>query len=145
MAETQLSVTIARPLEEVFAVLTDPSNTPRWSAPAVEEQWITPGPPGIGSRRRAVTQFMGGRSENVAEVTAYEPNRMWEMTSVAGPPFVVRATFAPVDSGTRIDWTWSFDFHGPMRLFGPLVAGIFGRQFAKDLAQLKRMMESGEL
>ena len=145
MAETQLSVMIARPLEEVFAVLTDPNKTPRWSAPAVEEQWITPGPAGIGSRRRAVTQLMGRRSENVAEVTAYEPNRMWEMTSVAGPPFVVRARFAPVDSGTRVDWTWSFDFRGPLRLFGPLVAGIFGRQFAKDLARLKRMMESGEL
>jgi len=47
MAEARLSVTIARPLEEVFAVLTDPANTPKWSAPAVEERWITPGPPTI--------------------------------------------------------------------------------------------------
>jgi uncharacterized protein YndB with AHSA1/START domain len=145
MAEAQLSVTIPRPLGEVFGVLTDPTNTPKWSAPAVEERWITPGPPTIGSRRLAVTQLMGRRTENIAEVTALEPNRLWEMRSVSGPPFVVRAIFAPVEGGTRVDWTWSFRLQGPMRPFGPLVAWVFGRVFAKDLVRLKRMMEMGEL
>jgi uncharacterized protein YndB with AHSA1/START domain len=145
MADARLSVTISRPLEEVFAVLTDPETTPKWSASAVEERWITPGPPTIGSRRLAVTKLMGRRSQNIAEVTAYEPNRMWEMRSASGPPFVVRATFAPVDGVTRVDWTWSFHLHGPMRPFGPLVPWLFGRLFAKDLVRLKRMMETGEL
>jgi len=145
MAETRHSVTIGRPLGEVFAVLTDPNKTPRWSAPALEEHSIAPGPPTIGSRRLAVTQLMGMRSQNIAEVTAFEPNRLWEMKSVSGPPFVVRATFAPVDGATRVDWTWSFHLQGPMRPFGPLVAWLFGRVFAKDLVRLKRMMETGEL
>ena len=145
MADARLSVTIFRPLEEVFAVLTDPENTPKWSAPAVEERWITPGPPTIGSRRLAVTQMMGMRSKNNAEVTALEPNRLWEMRSVSGPSFVVRAAFEPVEGGTRVDWTWSFHLQGPMRPFGPLVAWLFGRVFAKDLVRLKRMMETGEL
>jgi uncharacterized protein YndB with AHSA1/START domain len=145
MADARLSVTISRPLEEVFAVLTDPEKTAKWSAPAVEERWITPGPPTIGSRRLAVTQLMGRRSQNIAEVTAYEPNRMWEMKSVSGPPFVVRATFAPVEGGTRVDWTWTIDLKGPMRPFAPVVARLFGRVFAKDLARLKRMMERGDL
>jgi uncharacterized protein YndB with AHSA1/START domain len=145
MAEARLNVTIARPLEEVFAVLTDPENTPKWSAPAVEERWITPGPPTIGSRRLAMTQLMGRRSENIAEVTVLEPNRVWEMKSVSGPPFVVRASFEPVKGGTRVDWTWSFHLQGLMRPFGPLIARLFGRLFAKDLVRLKRMMETGEL
>ena len=145
MAVARLSVTIARPLEEVFAVLTDPEKTPKWSAPAVEEHWITPGPPAIGSRRIAVTQLLGRRSQNIAEVTAYEPNRMWEMKSVSGPRFLARAEFAPIDGGTRVDWTWSFDLQGPMRVFAPLVMSIVGRQFTKDFARLKRIMETGEL
>ena len=41
MAYAHLSVRLARPLEDVFAVLTDPEETPKWSAPAVEERWIT--------------------------------------------------------------------------------------------------------
>jgi|SRR5438105_3727907 len=145
MADARFTFTISRPLEEVFAVLTDPEKTPKWSAPAVEEHWITPGPPTIGSRRLAVTQLMGRRSQNVAEVTAFEPNRMWEMKSVSGPPLVVRAIFAPVDGGTQVDWTWSILLRGPMRPFGPIVAWLFGRLFAKDLVRLKRMMETGEL
>lgn len=145
MATARLSVTIARPLEDVFAVLTDPEKTPRWSAPAVEERWITPGAPTIGSRRLAITRMLGRRSENIAEVTAYEPNRMWELTSVSGPHFVVRATFAPVDGGTRMDWNWRFDLQGPLRLLEPVVVRLLGRQFTKDLARLKSMMESGEL
>src|SRR6266704_5647637 len=124
MADARFSFTIARPLEEVFAVLTDPETTPKWSVPAVEERWITPGPPTIGSRRLAVTQFMGRRSENIAEMTAYEPNRMWEMKSVSGPPFIVRATFARVEGGTQVDWTWTFHLQGPMRPFGPIVARL---------------------
>jgi len=145
MADARFTFTISRPLEEVFAVLTDPEKTPKWSAPAVEEHWITPGPPTIGSRRLAVTQLMGRRSQNVAEVTAFEPNRMWEMKSVSGPRFVARAEFAPIDGGTRVDWTWSFDLQGPMRVFAPLVTWLVGRQLTRDFARLKRMMETGEL
>ena len=145
MAVARLSVTIARPLEEVFAVLTDPEKTPKWSAPAVEEHWITPGPSAIGSGRIVVTQLLGRRSQNIAEVTAFEANRMWEMKSVTGPPFVVRAEFARDNGGTRVDWVWSFDLHGPMGFLAPLVTRIVGRQFTKDFARLKRMMETGEL
>ena len=41
MADAHVRVTISQPLEEVFAVLTDPETTPKWSAPAVEvpPQW----------------------------------------------------------------------------------------------------------
>ena len=121
MAVARLSVTIARPLEEVFAVLTDPEKTPKWSAPAVEEHWITPGPSAIGSGRIAVTQLLGRRSQNIAEVTAFEANRMWERKSVTGPPFVVRAEFARDNGGTRVDWVWSFDLQGPMGVLTRIV------------------------
>ena len=50
MAKAEVSVTIDRPLEDVFAVLTDVEKTATWSAPTVEEHWTTPGPVGVGSR-----------------------------------------------------------------------------------------------
>jgi uncharacterized protein YndB with AHSA1/START domain len=145
VADARISVTIARPIEEVYAVLTDPEKTPTWSAPAVEEHWTTPGPVAIGSIRHATTQFMGRRSGNDAELIAFEPNRSWTLKSVSGPPFVVSATFEPVAGGTRVDWTWTFTFRGPLKLFEPLVTSFFGRQFAKDLARLKELMETGAL
>jgi len=44
-----------------------------------------------------------------------------------------------------VHWTWSFDLQGPMRALAPLVTWFVGRQFTKDFARLKRMMEMGEL
>lgn len=145
MGESQASVVIRRPLEDVWAVLTDAEKTPAWSASAVEEHWLTPPPHGVGSRRRAVTTGFGRRSTNDAEVTAYEPNRSWTMTSISGPRFVASAVFEAVDGGTRVDWTWLFDLQGPLRLVQPIVVRAFAGQFAKDLARLKELMESGRL
>src|SRR5207302_10747089 len=48
-------------------------------APTVEEHWTTPGPVGVGSRRHAVTSYLGRRTENDAEVSEFEPNRKWTM------------------------------------------------------------------
>jgi uncharacterized protein YndB with AHSA1/START domain len=144
-AVARMSVTIGRPVEDVFAVLTDPALTPRWSAPAVEEAWITPPPHGVGSRRRAVVRGFGRRSENVTELTAIEPNRSWQMTSVSGPRFVAEARFEPVDRGTRVELTYAFDFGRATRLVGPVVSRMFTAQFDRDLARLKTLMESGRL
>ena len=77
MANADVSVTIARPVEDVFAVLTDPTLAPRWAANAIKGELLTPGPPGVGSRRRAVVKgLFGGTMESVMEVTEIEPNRM---------------------------------------------------------------------
>jgi uncharacterized membrane protein len=145
MAPIRIEVTIARPLDEVFAVLTDPTLTPRWSANAVSERWLTPPPHGVGSRREAVTRGLGRRMTNVAEVVAFEPGRSWTLRSVSGAAFEASASFAPEGEGTRVVWTWTLGRPGWQRLamapFGPM----FRRTIAADLARLKSMLESGEL
>ena len=145
MTEGHAGIVIARPLADVFAVLTDAEKTPAWSASAVEERWLTPPPVGVGSRRLAVTRGMGRTSQNVAEVTAYEPGRSWTMTSVSGPRFVATADFATVDQGTRVDFTWTFALTGALRLIEPVFLRAFMSRFEQDLARLKSMMESGSL
>ena len=67
-------------------MLTDPTKSPRWSANAIEAELITPRPPGIGSRRRAVAKGpFGGTMENVMEVTELEPNRKVALKLVRAP------------------------------------------------------------
>jgi uncharacterized protein YndB with AHSA1/START domain len=145
MAKAEVTATINRPIEDVFAVLTDPEKTATWSSNAVEEHWTTPGPVAVGSRRRAVTRFLGRRAENEAEVTQLEPNRKWTLRSVSGTPWEVSATFEPVEGGTRVDWIWSFGFGGLLKLLDPLMVGVLRRMSARDLARLKDMMERGAL
>jgi uncharacterized protein YndB with AHSA1/START domain len=145
MAPIRLDVTIARPLDDVFAVLTDPTLTPRWSASAISERWLTPPPVGIGSRREAVTRGLGRTMTNVAEVVAFEPGRSWTMRSVSGPAFEASAVFSPAGDGTRVVWTWDLGRPGWQRLVMAPFAPIFRRTITADLARLKSMLEAGEL
>ena len=145
MADASATITILRPIDDVWVVLTDPEKSPIWSTPTVEEHWLTPPPHGLGSRRRAVNRGFGRTQVNDAEVTAYEPGRSWTMTSVSGPRFVASATFESVVGGTRVDFAWTFLLGAGLRLFEPIVVRVFMRQFTKDLVRLKELMETGRL
>jgi uncharacterized protein YndB with AHSA1/START domain len=147
MSTVELTVTIGRPVADVFHVVSTPGLTPRWSSNAIEEHITTSGPLGIGSRRRAtVRRFGGGTTENEIEVTAYEPGRRLAVRSIEAPvAFSSEWTATPVDGGTRLDWRWDFRPGGVLRPFGPLVASAFRRAFEPDLARLKSMLEAGEL
>jgi uncharacterized protein YndB with AHSA1/START domain len=147
VAHIELTVTIDRPITDVYRVLSTPELTPRWSTSAIEEHVTTPGPIAVGSRRRATVRGFAGRTtQNEIEVTELEPERRLAVRSVEAPvPFTSAWTFTPVDGGVRVDWVW--DFAMP-RWLGPL-DGLFGKLFARsfrsDLARLKSKMESGEL
>jgi uncharacterized protein YndB with AHSA1/START domain len=147
MATTTLSVTIERPVADVFAVLTHVENAAKWSR-AIEETMLTPGPMAVGSRRRAVVPTFAGRtSENVMELTELEPDQRLAMRGISGFPCEVRIAIDLVDleGATRLDWAISLAPTGLLRPMGPLLAAAFRRAFAKDLGNLKAMMGSGEL
>jgi len=147
MATVDLSVMIARPVADVYRVLTTPRLTPRWSTNAIEEHVTTSGPVGVGSRRRAtVRRFGGGTTENEIEVTAIEPERSVAVRSVEAPvPFTSSWTFTPVETGTRVDWRWDFVLSGWMRPFDGLLGPLLARTFQRDLDRLRSMMDAGEL
>lgn len=149
MARADLSVTIDRPVEDVFAVLTDPTQSSKWSANAIEAELITPGPPGVGSRRRAVAKGpFGGTMENVMEVTELDPHRKVALELISAPwggTGRTWYTFTPAEGGTRVDWTWEMEPAGIWKLIVPAFMPIFRRTFQRDLNNLKHMMESGQL
>jgi uncharacterized protein YndB with AHSA1/START domain len=147
LSTAALTVTIERPVEDVFAVLTHLENAATWSR-AIEETLTTPDPMGVGTRRRAVVPTFGGRTaENEMELTEFEPNRRLAMRSISGFPFEVRISidFIRLGDGTRLEWLVSFEPGGLMRPAAPLLAAVYKRSFAKDLANLRAMMEAGAL
>ena len=150
MGKFVCSVTISRPVEEVFAVLTDPTRSPEWSRQAVRGELLTEGPPRVGSRRRTVVKGFGGLGtmESVFEVTEIDPLRAVALKQVSaswGGSGATRYTFSPVDGGTRVDWTWELNATGPMKLLlGPMLA-VTRRMFQADLDNLKALMESGRI
>lgn len=84
MPSAQHSVVINRPVEEVFAFFTDPSNDPAWR-PHVKEI-AAQGPVARGSRIHQVVKGPGGRGIPAdIEVTGYEPSTRYAFKVVAGP------------------------------------------------------------
>jgi uncharacterized protein YndB with AHSA1/START domain len=139
-------ITIARPIEDVFAVLTDVENTGKWFPGNVEEHWTSPPPHGVGSTRHAVVTMLGRRTENDAVTTEYQPpHRAAIRGTTQNAPFVVTLTFAPDHDGTRVEVTSELTLRGASRFMGPIVSALYGRSWARGLANLKLMMESGAL
>jgi uncharacterized protein YndB with AHSA1/START domain len=140
------SVTIRRPIESVFAVLTDVELTSRWFPWNVEEHWTSPPPHGVGSTRRAVVRMLGRRIENEAEVTEYRPPHRAVMRGTSpNAPFTATLVFARRGTSTRVEVTIDFALRGSARLFGPPFAAIYGRAWTRGLANLKQLMETGAL
>jgi len=139
------AIEIGRPIEDVFAVLTNVELTGRWYPMNVEEWWLTPPPHGVGSVRRARVKVLGRATENDAVVTAYDPPRFAAMKGSAGAPFEATLAFEPVDGGTRVEVDTTFHLSGAMRLIGPLFIRSYERGWDRGLVNVKRMMESGEL
>ena len=146
MASLTRSITINRPVEDVFGVVTEVTNTGKWFPGDVREYWITPPPHGVGSIRRAEVTVMGRKSQNDATVVEFDPPRRGVLaleTQGARGTATIKCT--PVNGATRLDATFDIHAGGPMRLFlGPFLTW-YGNAWTTGLANLKRMMEAGEL
>ena len=90
------TIHIRRPLEDVFAVLTNVELTGRWYPARVEEWWTSEPPHGVGSTRRARVRVLGRAVENDAVVTAHDPPRLAAMKGTSpNAPFEVTLAFSP--------------------------------------------------
>jgi uncharacterized protein YndB with AHSA1/START domain len=140
------SITINRPIEDVFAVLTNVENTEKWFPGNVKEWWTSPAPHGVGSTRRARVKMGQRTTQNDAVTTVYEPpHRAGIKGTSKNAPFDAMLTFEQVGDGTEVDVQIEMFLHGPVRLFGGPFARWYGDSWDKGLVNLKRMMESGEL
>ena len=140
------SIHIRRPVEDVFAVLTNVELTGRWYPARVKEWWTSEPPHGVGSTRRARVWVMGRAMENDAVVTAHDPPRLAAMKGTSrSAPFEVTLTFEPEGDGTRVGVESAFQLQGLMKLVAPIFVSSYERGWRRGLANLKRMMEAGEL
>jgi uncharacterized protein YndB with AHSA1/START domain len=120
----QHTVEIQRPVDEVFAVLTDVTLTGRWYPAKVEEWWTTPPPHGVGSVRRARVTMMGRTTEDDAVVTEHDPPRRAAMKGISSSAtFEVTLVFERTEGGTRVDVVSTFHLRGVMPWVGPLFIG----------------------
>lgn len=142
MPEAQGSVTIGRPVEDVFRFVADGENGPRWRTGVVDVGRAS-GDGGLGTTyRQGVRGPMGRRIAADYEITVLEPNRRLEFQAIAGPvrPHG-RFEFEPAAGGTRLTFSLDAQLGFVQQLvMGSMVQRTMDEEVA-SLARLKAVLE----
>jgi uncharacterized protein YndB with AHSA1/START domain len=148
MAPITVSVDVARPPEEVFAYVTDPSHLPEWQESVVSVDREGSGPASEGSR--VVLRRRVGRRRQIdvtAEVTDVRPPTSWVVRGVDGPVRgTVRGTVDSLQDGqaSRVTIVLDFEGHGIGKFLVPLVVRRqAASEMPKNSQKLKQLLESG--
>lgn len=139
--QVERSILVERPIDEVFAFVSDPANLTVWQ-PEVSEVRAD-GPLAAGSTFVEVRSFLGKRFESTLEVSELEPPRVFSLRVVKGPvKMAVRHDFQEEGEATRVTIAGEGDV-GPL---GGLASGLIARKAAQrlegDLGRLKQVLES---
>jgi hypothetical protein len=134
---------IERPVEEVAAFAGDPSNAPSWYVNIESVHWQTPPPVQVGSRMDFVATFLGRRIEYTYEVVDLAQGERLVMRTAQGPfPMQTTYTWEAADRGTRMTLRNNSSPSGFARVAAPVMELAMRRAMTKDLAALKRRLET---
>lgn len=135
------------PRAVVWQVLTQWERQPEWMVDARSVEVLTPDREGVGVTIRCPTNLLGVTVEDVMRVTAWEDERLLEVTHLGriitgSGAFVLGDT---PDGGTRIAWWEQVD--PPLGALGDwvattLVLPILTRIFGRSLDRLVRLAEA---
>ncbi len=141
MASFENTVTIRRPVEDVFAFLADFENIPKWNYAIVETRKVSPGPVGVGTTYRQ-TRSVPRSSEEAFEVTAFEPPRRLEVQGQIGP-FRARIGYLldPTGGGTTLTNAVDLQSSGVLTLVAPLATSRVKNAVAANLDTLRQLLE----
>jgi len=147
MISVESSEVIARPVQEVWAYVSDPRNEPKWHTDILEikSEADPSGGPGsswvLGSTLLVTVQFMG-RRQYAVQVTGLEPDRRLEITTMTGP-MRPTATYLlePADGRTRFTRHVDLPVEGPLRIMKPLIRRNAEQRNARFVQNLKGLLE----
>jgi hypothetical protein len=135
-------VTINRPIQEVYAYVTDHANDKYWKPFVTESRKISAGPIGVSTRFEIVTVAWGYRRAGEVEVLEYEPYNLYAYRSNDELfSFVARLAFSTTSSGTLIQGYVKFHAQGLWKLLVPIPLLFFQSQTRQTFNRLKQVME----
>ena len=136
------TVTIDRPVSEVFGYLAEFENIPKWNYAIAETLQISDGPVGVGAVFRQV-RSVPSRSEETFEVTEFEPNRRLAIRGGFGPLEGTLSYHLEAEAGgTRLTNSALLEGRGLAKLTAPLASGRVAEAASANLESLKELLES---
>jgi uncharacterized protein YndB with AHSA1/START domain len=142
MIAFETSVRIERPIEDVFAFVSDPLQLPLWNS-AVQTVQISSGEMGEpGSKYSMVRDLPTGRVENELEVFVREYPRALGIRTTSGPtPFVYRYRFDSEGDATVLGLDAEVELPAAAVVLGPLAARGIKRSVEANFAALRQSLE----
>lgn len=135
---------IHAPVDEVFDMVADERNEPRYNPRIVRAEKVSDGPVGRGARFVAEPKSMGAKGAMTLEVMEYDrPHRLHNVVRSSYLQVDGTLTFEEVDGGTRLRWDWDMGLVGPTRVLSPVLAVIGPSWERRNWVGLKEYMESG--
>ncbi len=142
----QQSIIVDRPVEKVFAYISEYRNAPRWQ-PAILETRVSPeGPAQAGMRVTEVRTFIGHRIKSTYKITELEPDVQVSFESMSGPfPYHGNIFFEPVDDATQLTYELEIEAKGFFKLAGNMLVEGLKQEIETSLGLLKRLLEAEEV
>jgi uncharacterized membrane protein len=144
LVDVHTEIEIDLPRAVVAAYAANPDNATAWYENIESVEWKTPPPLVVGSRLAFVARFLGRRLEYVYEIRELVPGERLVMGTVDGP-FAMETTYTWADTpsgSTSMTLRNSGTPSGFARMSAPMMTRAMRRANRKDLAQLKRLLET---
>ena len=144
MARIETTITINRPIEQVFSYVADYRNNIHWQTGVITAEFTSSAPIGVGSTYKYDATAMGRKMETTGELTIYDPPHKIAWKSTSGPfPMSGSTTFEEVGGGTRLTDILEAEPGGFFKLAAPLLLRQMENQTGNDMKKLKEILEKG--
>lgn len=139
--DVQAEVLIRRSRAAVAGYMFDPANDAAWTTGVIACNPLTEGRLAVGSRVERHVKFLGRQFSYVYEVIDAGGDHFVEMTVDQPFPMHVRYELEDAPEGTLARIRTHGDATGFFSIAAPLMAPMVRRSIAKDLAQLRAILQ----
>jgi hypothetical protein len=137
----QSMITINRPVEQVFAFVTDADGGSKWHR-ANQITPVSDGPIQVGSTYQVTGKFLFWKYDSISTVSEFEVNRLVTYTSDTGMyTYTLRYQLEPSESGTRFTEIGEANPQGLLKFAIKIFAGGAKKNSERGLNLLKAELE----
>jgi carbon monoxide dehydrogenase subunit G len=142
MVGVSRTLTVQAPLASVVEYLKDFAHAESWDPGTVSCVQTTPGPVGVGTEWRNVSEFRGKETTLTYRLEKLAPQRLVFVGENKTATSTDDISFTPVDDGTQITYHAHVVFHGLAKLADPLMKKEFDRLGDELVGTMTRALEA---
>ena len=139
----ETEVRIQRPIEDVFAYLSDPCNFPHWNSAVRAVRPTSAASTQVGAMYSMERELPSGSAENELEIVALERPREFTIRTTSGPtPFHYNYQLSADNGDTIVTLDAEVELEGAAAFAAPLARRAVKRGVDENLAALKQILEA---